>query len=400
MRRQFLGEVFRIAQDHGQQIVEIVRHAAGELANGFHFLGLAEFLIEVVDRGALVLERLGGPVEQPHQPAEFAARMGRGNPRAEIAKSEPGRHRGDAFDLAADTHFRQYPYACEQQQHGHREDRHILVKPAVGGRHQTVLGQSDHDMKSGVPDRGRAGDRPDMAAAVRIGRLAEALAARCGRKPEQLGIRDRGAGVFGPNLAGIGDEDRTFPVDEQDFACAGMFVHQALVMILREFLQIERSQQDEFQLRRFRAYGVGDLQHRCPRQPAERRFQRDGPLRGQGLLEIFAVPEVEAAVGLQRVAEQAAVGIDGQYPRELRIFLAHGGKKSRTHRLVACVEIAGTGQAVMKLGGALNLLVEVAGNIICGCRQLDQRGVDFAAAVLDEAQPHQNGRHQHCHDNQ
>ena len=144
------------------------------------------------------------------------------------------------------------------------------------------------------------------------------------------------------NLAGIGNEDRTFPVDEQDFACADVR-YQALVMILREFLQIERSQQDEFQLRRFRAYGVGDLQHRCPRQPAERRFQRDGPVRDQGLLEIFAVPEIEAAVGLQRVAEQAAVGIDGQYPRELRIFLAHGGKKSRTHRLVCVCRDRGHG---------------------------------------------------------
>ena len=110
----------------------------------------------------------------------------------------------------------------------------------------------------------------------------------------------------------------------------------------------------------FRAHGVGDLQHRYSRQPAEHRLQRDDPVRNQGLPEIVAVPEIEGSVGPQRVAEQAAVRIDGQYPRELRIFLAHGGQESRTGRLVAGVEVAGAGQAVVKLGRALNFLVEVA----------------------------------------
>ena len=88
------------------------------------------------------------------------------------------------------------------------------------------------------------------------------------------------------------------------------------------------------------------------------------PCRGQGLLEIFAIPQIEGAVAPQRVAEQAAVRIDGQYPGELRIFLAHGGKESRTRRLVAGVEVAGAGQTVVKLGGALDFLVEVVRNII------------------------------------
>ena len=171
-------------------------------------------------------------------------------------------------------------------------------------------------------------------------------------------------------------------------------------MMLREFLQIERREQDEFQLRGFRAHGVGDLQHRYPRQPAERRLQRDDPVRDQGLLEIVAIPEIEGAVAPQRVAEQAAVRIDGQYPGELRIFLAHGGKESRTGRLVAGVEVAGAGQAVMQLGRALDFLVEVVRNIIGRCRQIDQRGVDFAGAVLDKAQSDEDSRHQHGHDHQ
>jgi len=48
--------VFGIAQDHRQQIVEIVRHAAGELTHGLHLLRMAQFLIEILDRGALALQ--------------------------------------------------------------------------------------------------------------------------------------------------------------------------------------------------------------------------------------------------------------------------------------------------------------------------------------------------------
>ncbi|MHC2399295.1 hypothetical protein ACVMGC_003839 [Bradyrhizobium barranii subsp. barranii] len=49
----------------------------------------------------------------------------------------------------------------------------------------------------------------------------------------------------------------------------------------------------------------------------------------------------------------------------------------------------------MKLGGALDLLVQVACNVV-GCRgQIGQGCVDFAAAILHEAQPDKDGRHQH-----
>ena len=41
VRRQLLGEVLGIAEDDGQQIVEIMRDAAGELTHRLHFLGLA-----------------------------------------------------------------------------------------------------------------------------------------------------------------------------------------------------------------------------------------------------------------------------------------------------------------------------------------------------------------------
>ncbi len=54
----------------------------------------------------------------------------------------------------------------------------------------------------------------------------------------------------------------------------------------------------------------------------------------------------------------------------------------------------------MELGRALNFLVKLVRNVIGRCRQIDQRGVDFAGAVLDKAQAHENGWHQHCHDNE
>ena len=150
VRRQLLGKVLGIAEDDGQQIVEIMRHAAGELTHRLHFLRLGKFLVELIDGGALALERRGGAVEQRHQPAEFAAGMGRRNPRAEIAEAQSCRHRRQASDLTADAHGRQNPYACEQQQRRHREHRQILVQAAVGSGDQAVLGPSDHDVKSGI----------------------------------------------------------------------------------------------------------------------------------------------------------------------------------------------------------------------------------------------------------
>ena len=171
-------------------------------------------------------------------------------------------------------------------------------------------------------------------------------------------------------------------------------------MIVGELLQIERGEQDEFQLPGFLAHGVGDLQYRNPRQPAEYRFERDRVPRSQSLLEVGAIPEIEGAVGSQRVAEQAAVRIDGQDAGELPIFFAHGGQESRTGCLVACIEIAGAGEAIMKLGRTLDFFIEIARNISGGGRQIGQCGVDIAGAILHETQSHQDGRHQHRGDNQ
>ena len=178
--RQPVGEMLRIAENDGQQIVEIMRHAAGELAHGLHLLGLAELVAEVGDGGALLFERSGGVVEQGHQPAKLAARMRQRNARAEIAASEPLRHRGEPPDLASDARGREDPDTGQKQQQGHREDRHVLVQPAVRGCDQSVLGPSDHDIEAGLADRRRAGDGPDLRAALAIGYLAKRLSVgRC-----------------------------------------------------------------------------------------------------------------------------------------------------------------------------------------------------------------------------
>ena len=72
-------------------------------------------------------------------------------------------------------------------------------------------------MKSGIPDRRRAGDGPVVGPAIGVGDLADTLCARRGGKPEQFGIRDLAARGRGPILPGIADKDHPFAVDQQDF---------------------------------------------------------------------------------------------------------------------------------------------------------------------------------------
>ena len=61
----------RLALDHGQQVVEIVSHAAGQLADGFHLLRLPQLRLETGALG-LALATLGeiakeGAVGQPRR---------------------------------------------------------------------------------------------------------------------------------------------------------------------------------------------------------------------------------------------------------------------------------------------------------------------------------------------
>ena len=172
------------------------------------------------------------------------------------------------------------------------------------------------------------------------------------------------------------------------------------MVIFREFVEVERGEQDEFERACLRSHRVGDLQHRYSGQPAEHRLHRDDALLGLDLFEIAAVVQIEGAVGPQRVAKQAAVRIDGQDPSELRVLFAHVRQKRRTCRLVTRVEIAGARQSIVELGGALNLLVQIIGDLVGGRRQIGQRCVDLAGAVLHETQADEDRRHQHGRDDE
>ena len=49
--RQAFGQGFRVAQDHGQKIVEVVRDAAGELSDRLELLRLAQPGVEFAPLG-------------------------------------------------------------------------------------------------------------------------------------------------------------------------------------------------------------------------------------------------------------------------------------------------------------------------------------------------------------
>ncbi len=61
--RHALEQEFRVAGDHHQQVIEVVRDASGETADGFHFLRLAELLLEGAALGDVLGEDfVGGAV--------------------------------------------------------------------------------------------------------------------------------------------------------------------------------------------------------------------------------------------------------------------------------------------------------------------------------------------------
>src|SRR5439155_1318731 len=55
-RIQALGQQLAVAVDDRQQVVEVVRHSAGQLTDGLHFLGLTVLLFHRIERV------LGGPL--------------------------------------------------------------------------------------------------------------------------------------------------------------------------------------------------------------------------------------------------------------------------------------------------------------------------------------------------
>ena len=65
------------AHDHGQQIVEVVRHAAGELAHGLHLLRLAQLLLGLAARLMLGFELHGPRMHRLFEGLGEGAKLGR-----------------------------------------------------------------------------------------------------------------------------------------------------------------------------------------------------------------------------------------------------------------------------------------------------------------------------------
>ena len=67
--------------------------------------------------------------------------------------------------------------------------------------------------------------------------------------------------------------------------------------------------------------GIGNLEHSGPGEPAECRLDHRRIGVFQRALEVAAITQVEDPAGAERVAEQAAVGLDGQDAGKIGIFL-------------------------------------------------------------------------------
>ena len=125
-----------IEQDRGQHVVEVVRHAAGQLADRFHALGLRQLSLGVLAVGNVGDDR-----------ADRRDRIGRVEQREFDAEHGPPT--------------------------GRRLDRHLTLERSLGRDHLGVR-QHDlacsllrHDVAGGLADRGRdAGARPSLGSAV------------------------------------------------------------------------------------------------------------------------------------------------------------------------------------------------------------------------------------------
>ncbi len=153
---------FQRADDAGEEIVEVVRDAAGELADGFHLLRLAQGFFGVLafgdglgharfQRFVHALHGLIGPLARgdilkQHRDLAPAGRLDPERREFEIASG------GDEFALEADRHAR--------PQH-----RAVELGPAVGlvGHHLAQL-LPDHVGDAGVQRVGRVGFDVDVVA--------------------------------------------------------------------------------------------------------------------------------------------------------------------------------------------------------------------------------------------
>ena len=217
------------------------------------------------------------------------------------------------------------------------------------------------------------------------------------RKPELGRTRDRSAGLFVvPMLRRRPDKNGALVIDQQKLEPR----RQILDLLLHQPVEVERGQKDEPQLPCFIVSGIGYLKHSGPGEPAEYRLDHRRIGVFQRALEIAAITQVEDPPGAQRVAEQAAVGLDGQDAGKIRILLENVGEEFRARNLVAAVEVARLGQAEMELGRSLNLGVDTRRDTARHRRQAADRNRDLLGSILIISPTDKNGGHKQGSKNQ
>ncbi len=222
------------------------------------------------------------------------------------------------------------------------------------------------------------GCRPDFGVAVLAGQFSGGGSV-FKRKPELGRTRDGAAGLFvGPMRRRRPDKNGTLAVDQEKLDPR----RQVLDLLLHQPVEIERGQKHEPQLPLFIVSRIGNLEHSRPGEPAECRLDRRPIGVRQRALEVPAITQVEDPSGVQRVAEQAAVGVDGQDAGKIRVLLENFGEEFGAGGLVAAAEIARPGQAEMELGRSLNLGVDTRRNTARRRRQAADRSRDLLASIL------------------
>jgi hypothetical protein len=166
-------------------------------------------------------------------------------------------------------------------------------------------------------------------------------------------------------------------------------------LFLHEPVEVERSQEHELQPPGLITRRIGNLQDGRTSEPAEYRLYDDRLGCGaERPLEIVAIAQVENPPGMQGIAEQAAIGIDGHDTGKLGILLENLGKEIRTRRLVADADVTRARQTEMKLASSLDLGVEGRCNRARRGGQATDGGFDLLATILVISPAHKDGRQQ------
>ena len=184
------GDQLAVAEDHGEQVVEVVRDAAGQLPDRFHLLRLPQLRFERPLQGDVALHHRGA-----HQPA-LAIANGRGG---EL----------DGHDLAVLPHAGGLVVVDRLARGKTRQDGPFLV--AQPRRHQPVYGFTDH-LVGGVAEDALSRRIPGADGPVEI--LADDRVVRRLHDGREPGTDHRGSirGITGATFHGTpGRRDDSLP---------------------------------------------------------------------------------------------------------------------------------------------------------------------------------------------